>query len=210
MTEPTTEPDIFASIDLDNPCDLGQFIPYDRDKLPLLRQLTQLDAQLRQSLSRLKPARSRLGQLKGQLLDEAFARKYPDPQPESERFQLTERSMDWNKAYFRRSPYQNAHVALSLAIAALAEDAANLQICIIANIDELGRMADPLERDVLMLNVQLAEHLLFAAEAEHKQAVQHLAAQPNSRCGLLMVPQADAIKRLRNDSDTQYWTKLRR
>lgn len=201
--------DPFAALDVNERVE-PRFIPVDRDRLPLLKRLTGLYRQVQDSIAELKPARQRLGQLKGTLLDEDFVRKHPGPQPASERFMQTERSLDWAKAWFRRNPYQNAFVEFELVLANLAEDAYNLQACIHEIIDALPNIGCTLERNLAMLNLQAANRLLFLAEQEHAQAVAYLKSQPNPPANLPARPLDEAVRRLNNDSSTKYWTTLRR
>jgi hypothetical protein len=201
--------DVFADVD-PNQWVEPRFIPVDRERLPLLKRLTALYRQVEASIAALKPARQRLGQLKGTLLDEAFVRKYPTrPEPLGREFHAR-RIDDWTKAWFRRPPYQRAFLEYELVIANLAEDAHDLQACILEIIDTLPHMSAGFKRDLSMVNVQSANRLLFVAQEEHSQAVAHLKAQPNDPANLPARPLDEALRRLTNDSDTKYWVELRR
>jgi hypothetical protein len=209
VTADDTTVDVFVGVD-PNQWVEPRFIPVDRDRLPLLKRLTGLYRQVEVGIAELKPARLRLGQLKGTLLDEAFVRKYPTrPAPLGREFHA-QRIDDWTKAWFRRPPYQRAFLEYELAIANLAEDAGKLQALIHEIIDTMQHMAAGFERDLSMVNVQSANRLLFIAQEEHSQAVAHLKAQPNDPANLPGRPLEEALRRLTNDSDTKYWAELRR
>src|SRR5580704_13139878 len=79
--------------------EIGPFLAYDGDSLPLLAELTQLYARVQKRIAALKPARSRLGQLKGTLLDNQLDQKYPDPKPDHASDRHNDYQRDFWKAY---------------------------------------------------------------------------------------------------------------